>query len=69
MAWTQADIDALKKALKSGARRVEFGSGETKRVVEYRSLAEIQQILADMEEEVAGPLAPPRTAITQFDRD
>jgi len=69
MAWTQADIDALKKAIKTGARRVEFGSGETRRVVEYRSLVEMQLILADMEEEVAGPLAPPRTAITQFDRD
>lgn len=69
MAWTQADIDALKKALKTGARRVEFGSGETKRVVEYRSLAEIKQILADLEDEVAGPAAPGRTAYTQFDRD
>jgi len=69
MAWTQADIDALKKAMKTGVRRVEFGSGETKRVVEYRSLAEMKETLADMEEEVAGPLAPPRTAITQFTRD
>lgn len=69
MAWTKADIDALKKAMKTGVRRVEFGSGETKRVVEYRSLAEMKETLADMEEEVAGPLAPPRTAITQFTRD
>lgn len=69
MGWTQADIDALKKAMKTGARRVEYGSGETRRIVEYRSLAEMKQILADMEEEVAGPLAPPRTAITQFSRD
>lgn len=69
MIWTQADIAALKRAIKTGARRVEFGSGETRRVVEYRSLAEMRQILADMEDDVAGPQAPARTAITQFDRD
>lgn len=69
MTWTQADNAALKRAIKTGARRVEFGSGETRRVVEYRSLGEMKQILADMEEEVAGSLAPSRTAITQFDRD
>lgn len=69
MAWTQADIAALKRAIKTGARRVEFGSGETRRVVEYRSLAEMRQILADMEDEFAGPLAPARSAITQFSRD
>lgn len=69
MAWTQTDIAALKRAIKTGARRVEFGSGETRRVVEYRSLADMMQILADMEEEVAGSLAPARTAITQFERD
>lgn len=69
MAWTQADIDALKKAIKTGARRVEYGSGETRRVVEYRSLDEMLRILAELKEEVAGPLAPPRTAITQFSRD
>jgi hypothetical protein len=69
MAWTQADIDALKRAIATGARRVEYGSGETRRVLENRSLAELKDILAGMEEEVAGALAPQRTAITQFTRD
>lgn len=69
MAWTQDDIDALKRAIATGVRRAEFGSGESRRVQEFRSLAEMKDILADMETEVAGPLAPQRFAVTQFDRD
>lgn len=69
MAWTQADIAVLKRAIATGARRAEYGSGETRRVVEYRSLAEMKAILADMEAEIAGPAAPQRFAITQFSRD
>lgn len=69
MAWTQTDIDRLKAAIATGARRVEYGSGETRRVVEYRSLSEMEKILAEMQDDIAGALAPARTAITQFSRD
>ena len=69
MAWTQSDIDALKKAIATGARRVEYGSGETRRVLENRSLSELKDILAGMEAEVAGVNAPQRVAITQYSRD
>jgi hypothetical protein len=50
---TQADIDALKAAIYTGARRVKFGSGPDSREVEYRSLAEMRATLADMIEETA----------------
>lgn len=69
MAWTQTDIDRLKKAIGTGAKRVEFGSGETRRVQEFRSLAEMWSILAEMEAEVAGANAPSRVAITEYSRD
>lgn len=69
MAWTQDDIDALKRAIATGVRKASFGSGETRREQEFRSLAEMKETLADMVAEVAGPLAPQRFALTQFDRD
>lgn len=40
MAWTQADLDALDKAIKSGARRVRRGD----RDVEYRDLGEMLRV-------------------------
>lgn len=69
MAWTQADIDKLKRGIASGAKVIEFGSGETRRKLENRSLAELWEILAEMEAEVAGASAPQRWAVTQFERD
>lgn len=69
MAWTQSDIDTLKLAIATGTKRVEFGSGETRRVQEFRSLAEMKEILADMTGEVLGPLAPQSTAYVQHSRD
>lgn len=51
MAWTQSDIDKLKRALASGARRVRFADRE----VEYRSLEEMREIIAQAERDVKGP--------------
>lgn len=48
MAWTQADIDNLKAAIASGERRVKYQDKE----VEYRTLAEMKEILRGMEAEV-----------------
>jgi hypothetical protein len=42
--WTQADIDALKTAIKSGARVVKYAD----RTVEYHSLTEMRSLLAEM---------------------
>lgn len=69
MAWTQSDIDALKRAIATGVKKASFGSGETRREQEFRSLAEMKEALADMIAEVAGANALPRTSITQFIRD
>lgn len=52
MAWTQSDIDALKTAIATGAVDVTYSDGSR---VTYRSLAEMKEILAGMEAEVAGP--------------
>lgn len=48
MAYTQDDIDTLQAAIVTGARKVKFGSGPDAREVEYRSLADMQAILAQM---------------------
>ncbi|WP_086932205.1 phage head-tail joining protein [Agarilytica rhodophyticola] len=50
MAVTQADIDALKKAIYSGATKVSYRD----RSVDYRSLSEMKQTLADMQREISG---------------
>lgn len=49
--YTEADFIALKKAIKSGARRVKGSDGKE---VEYRSLAEMRATLAEMQREVYG---------------
>lgn len=48
MAWTQADIDALKSAMKSGALTVRYSD----KSVTYRTLAEMTQLLGLMQDEV-----------------
>lgn len=50
MAFTETDRDALKAAIAKGARRVRIGAEE----VEYRSLAEMRQVLAMIEDELSG---------------
>jgi hypothetical protein len=50
VAYTQADIDELKRIKASGALRAKFADRE----VEYRSLAELNQVLAEMERAVNG---------------
>lgn len=57
MAWTQTDIDRLKRAIATGARRVVFGSGETRREQEFHSIDEMLKALAKMEDEVAGAVS------------
>lgn len=69
MAWTQTDIDRLRRAISTGARRVEFGDGQTRSVEEFHSIDAMLGLLARMEAEVAGSNAPARYAVTQFTRD
>lgn len=49
MAWTQANVDALKAAIATGALTVRYGDVSTT----YRSLAEMRETLSMMEREVA----------------
>jgi hypothetical protein len=51
MAWTQTDIDALKTAIGTGLTTVMYSDGSQ---MQYRSLAEMREILAGMEAEVSG---------------
>ncbi len=48
MAFTQSDIDALKSAMASGELSVQFQD----KSVRYRSINEMQSVLAMMEREV-----------------
>lgn len=47
------EIGALKKARRSGARRVLYGSGASQREVEYRSDRELAAAIAAAEAELA----------------
>ncbi|AKO96823.1 hypothetical protein MALG_01647 [Marinovum algicola DG 898] len=53
MAYTEADVTALKSALAKGVRKTKFGNEE----VEFNSAAEMRKQLAIMEAEVAGAAA------------
>jgi hypothetical protein len=50
MALTQADIDALEKAIVSGVKKVKFSDRET----EFRDLNEMKEILNDARASVSG---------------
>ena len=49
MSYTRKQLDALKKALATGERRVSFGD----KTVEYRSVAELQAAIRSVEAEIA----------------
>lgn len=50
MAFTQADIDRLKEAIATGARKVRYADG---RETEFRSLQEMKDTLAMMESDTS----------------
>lgn len=67
MAFTQADIDALKAALATGALTVRAPDG---RMVTYRSVDEMLRTLARMEAEVgSADGVRPRTTFASFQKD
>lgn len=67
MAFTQADIDALKRAIATGTRKVRYESGGEVREVTYRSLDEMTSVLAMMEREIGGT-AQSRSVLVRHDR-
>lgn len=60
MAWTQTDIDNLKKAIAEGVLEVRFADG---RQVRYRSLKDMRDTLDMMADEVS-PSTTPRQMAT-----
>lgn len=65
MAWTQTDIDALKAAIAQGALKVRFAD----RDVTYRSLKEMRETLAMMEEEVNADSTKRKAKAIRFKTD
>lgn len=51
MAFTQADVDTLKRAIATGALRVRYPDG---REVQYRSLVELKAVLAMAQTDASG---------------
>lgn len=64
MAYTQAQLDALRSAVASGARRVKMNGEE----VEYRSLAEMQRLIGAIEANLS-VTARPRVGVVYYERD
>lgn len=49
MTYTTTELDALKRALATGERRVSFGD----KTIEYRSVGELQTAIRTVETEIA----------------
>ncbi len=62
--YTQAQLDALRAAIATGALRVDYGD----RSVTYRSLDEMQTLERIMSADVAGP-GEARWAVAGFSKD
>ncbi len=54
MAYSQDDIDTLKRAIATGSRKVRYESGGEVREVTYRTLSEMTAVLGMMERELSG---------------
>jgi hypothetical protein len=55
MAWTQAQLDEIESAMKSGVQSVKFNGRETT----FRSLDEMRQIISDGRKSLAGTKRKP----------
>jgi hypothetical protein len=65
MAYTQADIDALKAAMATGTRRVTYGD----KTVEYRDQADMERQLQAMQAEVNPSQAGSAVSYGWYSRD
>jgi hypothetical protein len=66
--FAQADIDALKRAIATGARKVRYESGGEVREVIYRDQTEMERALQMMEDEVSPSIAAPRVSVGRHNR-
>lgn len=67
MAFTPDDIDALKAAIATGARKVVYRSSGEEREVTYRDQAEMERAL-QMMEDALNPLPKTRVSIARHNR-
>ncbi|WP_419902354.1 phage head-tail joining protein [Kiloniella sp.] len=65
MAYTQADLDAIKTAIASGALSVEIDGQK----IVYRSFFELERAEARIRREVFGPTSRPRSVQARFRRE
>jgi hypothetical protein len=63
MAYSQGDLDNLKRMLASGILSVEYNG----RRVTYRTQAELVQAITRVEAELSPTSAPPRASLAEFD--
>lgn len=66
MSWTQADVDALKQAIASGAQSVTSSDGKS---VTYRPQDELMKLLTSMQDEVSASRRQPASFLAGFRRD
>lgn len=62
MAWTQAQLDAIRKAYASGVTRVAYDG----KMTEYRSLAEMRTIISEIETDLADQAGLKRRPVAGF---
>lgn len=62
MAWSQADIDALKAAMAKGVKKVQYASGS----VEYQSIDDMRKLLADMTRDADPDAGQSRRRVARF---
>ena len=65
MGWTQAEYDALKKAVATGASEVEFHDG---RKVKFRTLKQMRSLLAEIGAELGAQARKPNRTKASFNR-
>ena len=67
--FTQADIDALSLAIATGVKSFTTRHGDTLVSKEFRSMEEMQSLLAAMRLDVEGAAAqPPRRTVAAFSK-
>lgn len=65
LAELQDQLANLRAARATGAARVEFVSGESRRVIEYKSDADMASAIADLERRIAA-FSAPRISTVRF---
>lgn len=68
MAWTQDDLDAIDKAIKTGATKVSYSGDGGSRSVEYRSLDEMIKIRNIMRVELGQVVANGGRILASFSK-